>query len=61
MNTSLYVGPLAKAWGRADVSWIIGALLPGGLYYVVASRMLKLGQRVRIERQSAERDQAKVA
>ena len=45
MNTSLYEGPLAKSLGGADIAWIIGAILSGVLYYVVATRILKLGRK----------------
>ncbi len=33
MNTTLYVGPLAKAMGGADISWIIGILISAPTYY----------------------------
>ena len=35
---TLYTGPLAEALGGADVSWIVGLLVTGGLYYAWASR-----------------------
>lgn len=34
-NTTLYVGPLARALGGADLSAIVGPLLAGGLYAVL--------------------------
>jgi NCS1 family nucleobase:cation symporter-1 len=36
MNTTLYEGPLAKAMGGGDVSWIFGLIVAGGLYAVGA-------------------------
>ncbi len=38
VNSSLYVGPLAKHFDGADISWIIGLFVSGGLYYLVARR-----------------------
>ncbi len=35
---SLYTGPVTKALGGADISWIVGLLVPGVLYYVWANR-----------------------
>ncbi len=35
---TLYTGPLAEELGGADVSWIVGLVVTGGLYYVWASR-----------------------
>ena len=35
---SLYTGPLTERLGGADVSWIVGLLVTGGLYYAWASR-----------------------
>lgn len=33
MNSSVYEGPVAKALGGGDISWIIGVLIAGALYY----------------------------
>ncbi|MGO8684817.1 MAG: purine-cytosine permease family protein [Thermoleophilia bacterium] len=44
VNSSLYVGPLVKHLGGADISWIIGAIISGVLYYVAATRILKVGR-----------------
>lgn len=41
MNTSLYVGPGAKAMGGADVAWILGIIVPSVLYYVMMKRKLE--------------------
>jgi NCS1 family nucleobase:cation symporter-1 len=35
INTTLYEGPIAKAFGGADISWIIGLIFASGLYYVL--------------------------
>lgn len=35
---SLYTGPVTEALGGADVSWIVGLVVPGVMYYVWASR-----------------------
>ncbi|MDQ6600282.1 cytosine permease [Bacillus salipaludis] len=41
MNTSLYVGPAAKAMGGADLAWILGIVVPAVLYYVLMKRKLR--------------------
>jgi NCS1 family nucleobase:cation symporter-1 len=40
-NTSMYVGPIAKALGGADVAWIFGLVVSTVLYYYPMKRMLK--------------------
>ena len=35
---ALYTGPVTEALGGADVSWIVGLLVPSVMYYVWASR-----------------------
>jgi NCS1 family nucleobase:cation symporter-1 len=35
---SLYTGPLAKELGGADISWIVGLIVTGTLYYLWARR-----------------------
>jgi len=35
INQSLYEGPLAKAFGGADIAWILGLIVAGGLYYLL--------------------------
>jgi NCS1 family nucleobase:cation symporter-1 len=40
-NTTIYVGPIAKAWGGADVAWIFGLIVSTVLYYYPMKRMLK--------------------
>jgi NCS1 family nucleobase:cation symporter-1 len=44
VNSSLYEGPIAKSMGGADISWIVGAILAGVLYYLVATRILRIGR-----------------
>lgn len=36
MNSSLYVGPIANWLGGAEVAWILGLLVAGGLYYALS-------------------------
>jgi NCS1 family nucleobase:cation symporter-1 len=36
LATTLYTGPWVAALGGADISWIVGLLVPGLLYYAVA-------------------------
>ncbi len=38
VNTALYVGPAVDWLGGADIAWIVGAVVSGVLYYVVAGR-----------------------
>jgi NCS1 family nucleobase:cation symporter-1 len=38
VNSSLYVGPIARALGGADISWIVGFVIAAGLYYLAARR-----------------------
>jgi NCS1 family nucleobase:cation symporter-1 len=36
MNNQIYVGPIAKALGGADIAWLVALVVAGGVYYVVA-------------------------
>jgi len=36
IDQTLYTGPLVKDLGGADISWIVGLIVGGGLYYLVA-------------------------
>ncbi|MCP8633676.1 cytosine permease [Pseudomonas mosselii] len=36
--TTLYAGPLVELLGGVDISWIIGLIFPGIMYYVLARR-----------------------
>jgi NCS1 family nucleobase:cation symporter-1 len=47
VNSSLYEGPVAASMGGADISWIVGAIVAGVLYYLAATRILRAGQQVR--------------
>jgi NCS1 family nucleobase:cation symporter-1 len=38
ISTSFYTGPLVERLAGTDISWIIGLVVPGFLYYVVAKR-----------------------
>lgn len=38
INTVLYVGPISKAMGGADIAWIVGVVVAAPLYYVLARR-----------------------
>lgn len=33
ISSTFYLGPIAKAWGGADVAWVIGLIVPAVLYY----------------------------
>jgi NCS1 family nucleobase:cation symporter-1 len=35
LSTSFYTGPLVAPLGGVDVSWILGLLVPGALYYAI--------------------------
>lgn len=39
MNADLYEGPIAKALGGADISWIVGLIVPSVLYVLVNRRV----------------------
>jgi NCS1 family nucleobase:cation symporter-1 len=38
LSTSLYTGPCVAALGGADISWILGLIVPSLIYYAVARR-----------------------
>ena len=38
LATGLYTGPAVAALGGADISWILGLIVPGVIYYLVARR-----------------------
>ncbi|POB09434.1 cytosine permease [Sulfobacillus sp. hq2] len=38
INTTLYEGPIAKAMGGADISWIVGLIVASTLYFVLMKR-----------------------
>lgn len=35
LSTAFYTGPLVASLGGADISWILGLIVPGALYYVI--------------------------
>jgi NCS1 family nucleobase:cation symporter-1 len=35
LSTSFYTGPLVASLGGTDISWILGLLVPGALYYAI--------------------------
>ena len=35
LSTAFYTGPLVDMLGGVDISWIVGLLVPGGLYYAL--------------------------
>lgn len=37
MNSTLYVGPIANWMGGAEVAWVLGLAVAGGLYYLLSS------------------------
>ncbi len=37
MNSPLYVGPIANLMGGAEVAWLIGLVVAGGIYYVTSA------------------------
>ncbi|MGH7611745.1 MAG: purine-cytosine permease family protein [Candidatus Dormibacteria bacterium] len=36
MSTSIFEGPVAKAWNGADISWIVGLVVAGVIYFTCA-------------------------
>ncbi len=38
LSTAFYTGPLVEPLGGADISWILGLIVPAMLYYVAAGR-----------------------
>ncbi|MCM0616537.1 cytosine permease [Paenarthrobacter sp. TYUT067] len=38
MNSTLYVGPVANWLGGAEIAWLIGLVVAGGLYYATSRR-----------------------
>ena len=39
MNSSLYVGPIADRMGGAEIAWVLGLVVSGGLYYALSSKV----------------------
>lgn len=44
INTSFYVGPIAKAFEGADIAWIIGLVVPAVLYYFPMRKKLNIAE-----------------
>ena len=44
INTSFYVGPIAKAFQGADIAWIIGLVVPAVLYYFPMRKKLNIAE-----------------
>jgi NCS1 family nucleobase:cation symporter-1 len=40
VNTSFYVGPVARAFEGADIAWLVGLIVPAVLYYFPMKRKL---------------------
>ncbi|MGH7639289.1 MAG: purine-cytosine permease family protein [Candidatus Dormibacteria bacterium] len=36
MSTSIYEGPVARLWNGGDISWIVGLVMAGAIYFVCA-------------------------
>lgn len=39
MNSTFYVGPIADWMGGAEISWLLGLVVAGGLYYAFSGRV----------------------
>ena len=54
---TIYTGPFTKALGGADISWLVGLVVPAVMYYLWASRnVLAPSATIGFEQQSAGRD-----
>jgi NCS1 family nucleobase:cation symporter-1 len=42
MNSSLYVGPIADWLGGAEVAWVLGLVVAGGLYYAFTAKVRRV-------------------
>jgi NCS1 family nucleobase:cation symporter-1 len=38
ISTTLYTGPLVASLGGADISWIVGLIVPGALYFAIVRK-----------------------
>ena len=41
MDTTFYVGPISTAMGGADIAWVIGVIVAGGLYVAFLGKKLR--------------------
>jgi NCS1 family nucleobase:cation symporter-1 len=48
MNSSLYVGPIADWLGGAELAWLLGLIVAGGLYYVFSARVRRSAQQAAV-------------
>ncbi|MFJ5717542.1 purine-cytosine permease family protein [Neobacillus sp. NPDC093127] len=46
INTSFYVGPVAKAFNGADIAWVIGLVVPAVLYYFPMRKKLNTAENI---------------
>jgi nucleobase:cation symporter-1, NCS1 family len=49
LSTAFYTGPLVARLGGADISWIVGLLVPGVLYYFAARRLQRADRLVKLD------------
>ena len=42
INQAMYEGPLAKAMGGADISWIVSLIVTSLVYYPLAKKTMKV-------------------
>ncbi len=45
MNSSIYVGPVAKLLGGAELAWVLGLVVSGGLYFVMTKNLREAARR----------------
>jgi NCS1 family nucleobase:cation symporter-1 len=48
MNSTLYVGPVADWLGGAELAWVLGLVVAGGLYYAFSSDIRRRQARSRV-------------
>lgn len=41
INSTFFEGPVAKAWGGADLSWVVGILVSAGIYWVFRPKQVE--------------------
>jgi NCS1 family nucleobase:cation symporter-1 len=57
MHSTLYVGPISEWMGGAEISWILGLVVAGGLYYLFSAhirRDVSAARQVISDRRSAD-------
>ncbi|CAH0317370.1 hypothetical protein SRABI133_05199 [Peribacillus simplex] len=61
INTSFYVGPIAKVFEGADIAWIIGLVVPAVLYYFPMRKKLNIAENaIKQENESIEKTDTSV-